>query len=103
MRGLRLDVDRLLAEGEVERAETLMEDVRLELEEGGIFIRKINQAYFAFHGSYGDTPVSSDPIGPKLIALREGAGSLSRFIELARDVTSEDDLDDALEALASEG
>jgi hypothetical protein len=99
MRALRLEVDDLLEAGQIEQAERRMEEVRQELAEGGIFIRKINQAYFAFNGSYGDRPQSSSPIGPKLAALRESAGSLARFVELARGLTSEDELDEVLSTL----
>lgn len=96
MRSLRLEVDRLLAAGSIEAAEDRMEEVRLILAAGGFPLRKINQAYFAFNGSYGDTPQSSSPIGPKLITLREQSGSLSEFVRRVRDLTGEDDLDDLL-------
>jgi hypothetical protein len=76
-----------------------MEEVRQELAEGGIFIRRINQAYFAFHGSYGDAPQSSSPIGPKVAELRESSDSLRDFLRLVQEVTSEDELDSALASL----
>ncbi|HEX5939100.1 MAG TPA: hypothetical protein VFZ12_01960 [Dehalococcoidia bacterium] len=98
MRALRLEVDDLLAEGEIERAEQRMEEVRRELAEGGIFIRKINQAYFAFNGSYGDAPQSSSPIGPKIEDLRGSVPTLDEFLQLVRDVTSERELNAALDA-----
>lgn len=93
MRSLRLEVDALLADGEVEDAERVMEERRLEFVENGYYIRRINQAYFAFHGTYADTPASSDPIGPKMIELRDRAGSVERFLEAAREITSEAELD----------
>jgi hypothetical protein len=99
MRALRREVDRLLADGEIERAELRMEEVRQELAEGGIFIRRINQAYFAFHGSYGDAPQSSSPIGPKVAEVRESSDSLRDFLRLVQEVTSEDELDSALASL----
>ena len=34
--------------------------------DNGIHIRKINQAYFAFYGTYADGPASSNPVGPKI-------------------------------------
>ena len=43
-----------------------MEEKRQFLAANGYYIRKLNQAYFAFHGSYADTAGSIDPIGPKL-------------------------------------
>lgn len=89
MRQLRLDVDRLLAEGRVEEAEALMEEKRLYLAENGYYVRKINQAYFAFHGLYGTSPASSSPIGPKVQRLRECAPSLGEFVRRVSRVTSE--------------
>jgi len=98
MRELRLEVDRLLAEGKVTDAESLMEEKRQYLADHGYFIRRINQAYFAFHGLYGDTPASSSPIGPKLEDLRKRSPSLGDFIHTAAGITSEADLDRLLAA-----
>jgi hypothetical protein len=96
MRGLRRDVESLLAQGRITEAEALMEEKREFLANHGYYIRRLNQAYFAFHGSYADTAGSIDPIGPKLQHLREETGSVSSFIETARGLTSEQDLDAAL-------
>jgi len=93
MRDLRREVDRLLAEGKVAEAESLMEEKRRFLTDHGYFIRRINQAYFAFHGLYADTPASSSPIGPKLEELRQTSSSLGDFIHTAARITSEADLD----------
>jgi hypothetical protein len=70
-----------------------MEERRLFLADHGYFIRRINQAYFAFHGLYADTPASSSPIGPKVEELRRRSSSLGDFIHAAAEVTSEADLD----------
>ncbi len=96
MRALRLRVDELLAEGRVEEAEGLMNEKRDEFESFGVYIRRINQAYFAFYGSYADRPGSIDPIGPKLQRLRDRAGSIVEFVLLARGLNSEADLDSLL-------
>ena len=93
MRELRREVDSLLAEGKVAEAESLMEEKRRFLADHGYFIRRINQAYFAFHGLYADTPASSSPIGPKLEELRQRSSSLGDFIHTAARITSEADLD----------
>jgi hypothetical protein len=93
MRELRLEVDRLLGEGKVAEAESLMEEKRQFLADHGYFIRRINQAYFAFHGLYGDTAASSSPTGPKLEELRRRSSSLGDFIHAAARITSEADLD----------
>ncbi len=93
MSALRLEVDALLAEGRVAEAETLMEERRRYLAEQGIVIRKINQAYFAFYGSYASLPQSSDPIGPKVARVWEEKRDLGRFLTLMREVRSVANLD----------
>ncbi len=93
MRDLRRNVDSLLAEGKVTEAESLMEETRQLLASHGYYIRRINQAYFAFHGLYADTPASSSPIGPKLEELRRRSASLGDFVHAAARLTSETDLD----------
>jgi len=92
MRETRLHVDDLLAEGKVDEAEAYMEQRRQGLEEHGYFIRKLNQAYFAFHGSYATGPVSVDPIGPQLQELRSRSGSLREFLFTVAYMNSYDDL-----------
>jgi hypothetical protein len=98
MRGLHTQVVALLKDGKIAEAESLMEQKREFLAANGYYIRKLNQAYFAFHGSYADTAGSIDPIGPKLDELRKASPSLEAFVERARDFTSEADLDRALAA-----
>ncbi len=96
MRGLRREVEAQLRDGRIEDAERLMEEKRRYLAANGYYIRKLNQAYFAFHGSYAGSAGSIDPIGPKLDALRSRSESLAAFVERARELTSEDSLDRAL-------
>jgi len=52
MRNIRVNVDNLLADGKVNEAEQYMETQRQSLETNGYYIRKLNQAYFAFNGTY---------------------------------------------------
>lgn len=99
MRELRRSVEELLAAGRVLEAEALMEKKRHELELHGYAIRKLNQAYFAFHGSYADTPGSIDPIGPKMQTLLEESGSPGAFVRLAAGITSRSELDQVLAQL----
>ncbi len=96
MHELRLEVDRLLSEGKVGEAEALMEEKRKFLAKNGFYIRKINQAYFAFNGLYGDTPASSSLIGPKMLALQRLSPSLGDFIRSVAGITSEEELDHLL-------
>jgi hypothetical protein len=56
MRITRETVDAMLSEGEIEAAEAYMEERRIYLWDNGYQIRKLNQAYFAFHGAYADEP-----------------------------------------------
>ncbi len=98
MRGLRRNVERMLAAGQIAEAELLMEEKRRFLADNGYYIRRINQAYFAFHGSYADSAGSIDPIGPKLDALRADSATIEAFVERARELTSARALDDALVA-----
>ncbi len=99
MRALRLEVDRLLEEGRVQEAEEFMEETRLFLAENGVFIRRINQAYFAFYGTYADTPQSSDPIGPKVERVWELTGDVGTFLKVMGDVTNVPELDEVLAQL----
>jgi hypothetical protein len=92
MRAIRQEVDRLLGEGRVEDAEVFMEDSRQRLADLGYHIRRLNQAYFAFHGSYAQSPQSTSPIGKELERLREKAGSLGEFIRLVAGVGSYQEL-----------
>ena len=97
MRALRRQIEAMLAEGRILEAEALMAAKRDEFEEKGVLIRELNQAYFAFHGFYADTAASIDPIGPKLQALLERAGSAGEFVRVASGITSRAELDQALE------
>jgi hypothetical protein len=96
MRDLRRAVESLLADGKVDEAERAMEKKRQFLAANGYYIRRLNQAYFAFHGSYADEAGSIDPIGPKLDDLRRTSASLREFVSVVRGFTSEGDLDRAL-------
>ena len=96
MRMTRLEVDQLLATGRVEEAETYMEAQRQILVSRGYVIRRLNQAFFAFHGSYAVGPAATDPIGGKLRALRARSGSLAEFIGQVAGITSTAELDAAL-------
>ena len=82
MRETREQADSLLAEGRIDEAEAYMEARRVELATHGYFFRKINQAYFAFHGSYAVRPGSGSvsPIGGQVTALRESVASIGDFL-----------------------
>ena len=81
MRETRLQAEQLLAMGDIEAAEAYMEERRRFFVSRGYNIRKINQAYFAFHGSYATGPGSVSPIGQQLQELRQQSGSLKEFMD----------------------
>ena len=92
LREIRLNVDDLLAKGEVNQAEAYMDEQTQALNAEGYSIRKLNQAYFAFHGSYADTPGSTSPIGDDLRLLRQKASSLGEFLKRVSSISSYDEL-----------
>jgi hypothetical protein len=87
----RLKVEELLAEGRIEEAEAYMEEQREFLWENGYYIRRLNQAYYAFYGAYADVPggaAGEDPVGPAVRALRARSDSLVQFLERIAWLTS---------------
>ena len=92
MREIRKTVDAHLARVEIEGAEQFMEEKREYLASMGHYIRKLNQAYFAFHGTYADEPTSVSPIGVELRQLRGQSDSLKDFLNLVAGMTSRQDL-----------
>jgi hypothetical protein len=92
MREIRKAVDDYLARGEIAQAEEFMEQKRQYLAENGYYIRKLNQAYFAFHGTYADSPTSINPIGTELKNLRAQSVSLKDFLDTVSIMTSREDL-----------
>lgn len=100
MHETRVTADQLLAEGKIEEAETYMEQRRQVFWENGYLLRKLNQAYFAFHGAYADVPggaAGEDPVGPAVRALREQSDSLADFINTISWMTSFEQLQQAIQ------
>ena len=96
MREIRKAVDTYLAQGEIEQAEEFMRQKRQYLASMGHYIRKLNQAYFAFYGTYADSPTSISPIGLELKELRSQSASLNDFLNTVAVVTSRQDLRDSI-------
>ena len=103
MRRTRLRVDELLAEGSVEEAEAYMEERRQVFVENGYFIRKLNQAYFAFHGTYATSPASVSPIGDEVERLRRSTDSVGDFIRTMSGFGSYWEFEEHLSSLADSG
>lgn len=100
MRETRVRVDALLAEGRIDEAEAYMEERRQTFVANGYYIRKLNQAYFAFHGAYADQPgaAGADPIGPAVRELRASSADLHTFVTQIAPVTTLAELEAVLEA-----
>jgi hypothetical protein len=96
MREIRKTVDKYLAQGEIEQAEEFMEQKRQYLVSMGYYIRKLNQAYFAWHGTYADKPTSISPIGLELKELRKKCASLKKFLSTVAMMTNRQDLSDSI-------
>jgi len=99
MHETRVTADEMLAQGEIEEAEAYMETRRQLFWDNGYLLRKLNQAYFAFHGAYADTPggaAGEDPVGPAVRALREQSASLEDFINTIAWMTSFEQLQEAI-------
>ena len=92
MRETRIEAEALLAEGKIEEAESYMEERRQFIDDNGIYIRKINQAFFAFHGSYATGAASVSPIGDLLEELRDGSESLEEFLKTVAEFDRVEDL-----------
>jgi hypothetical protein len=92
MRRIRQRVDQLLAQGQVAEAETYMEQRRQFLISQGYYLRRLNQAYFALHGTYADVPGFESPIGKALKTLRAQSPSLAEFVRVVGSITSYEDL-----------
>ncbi|HQE94092.1 MAG TPA: hypothetical protein PLH19_15405 [Anaerolineae bacterium] len=80
MHHTRVIVDQMLAEGKIKEAEWYMEAQRRYFVANGYPLRRLNQAYFAFHGAYDSSPAGGaagegvtsedltgkEPVGPTL-------------------------------------
>jgi len=100
MRLTRITADQLLKDGKIEEAEKYMEARRQVFWKHGYLIRKLNQAYFAFHGAYADAPggaAGEDPVGPAVRALREQSTSLEDFVNTIAWMTSFEQLQKAIQ------
>ena len=98
----RTEADRLLSGGSIAEAEEYMEMRRLFFWDNGYRLRKLNQAYFAFHAAYVNAPSSGeegqtgaageDPIGPAVWKLFETSPSLKSFLQQVAWITSYEQL-----------
>jgi hypothetical protein len=93
MRATRERVDAMLESGDIAGAEAYMEERRRLFVSEGYPIRRLNQAYFAFHGTYGTTGAAGvTVIGEQVQELRRKSPSLTEFLRTAAQFTSPEDL-----------
>lgn len=98
MRITRVKVDQFLSEGKVDEAEAYMEQRRQTFWDKGYRLRKLNQAYFAFHGSYNAGPGAGgeDPVGPAVVEFRNRFNTLKEFLDAMSWLTNFAELQQAL-------
>jgi hypothetical protein len=97
----RVNVDKLLTDGKIDEAEQYMEARRVMFwNQGYHFLRKLNQAYFAFYGAYADQPggaAGEDPVGAAVRKLRSQSSTLSEFLNRISWMSSFEQLQKAVE------
>ena len=93
MRETRIRLEELLVEGLVAEAEAYLEQRRQRFVANEFSIRKLNTAYFAFHGTYADSPASVSQIEPQLQAVRANSGSLAEFLRRVSGISSAGELE----------
>ncbi len=88
MRETRQRTEELLAEGKVTEAEEYMKERWWQMRLGGYGLRKLNQAYFAMHGIYGESVTSVSPIGDEVAEYRTYFASTGEFIRALNGVST---------------
>jgi len=93
MRASRTELERLLAESTPHAAETYLETRRLEFVANGYNIRRLNNAWFAFNGTYADSAASISPIEAQLRNLRAFSPSLAAYLDSIAVITKRGQLE----------
>ena len=101
MRQIRQTVDAYMANGQIDQAEQYMNEQRDYLQKQGYYIRKLNQAYFAFYGTYANTAAYINPIGTAVQNIRDRSKSLKDFLNTMANVTSVRNLDKLQDKLSN--
>ena len=102
MRDTRTEAERLLSESSVEEAEEYMRERQWALRLRGYYIRKLNQAYFAFRGRYADSPASLSPAGDQMEELRSYMSDIGEFIRVISEVSNPEEFEELLMRIRSE-
>ena len=99
MRATRIRVDELLAAGQMDQAESYMEERRKRFVAHGYRLRRLNQAYFAFHGTYADTGAAGvSVVGQQIEELRQRSPTLADFLRTAAQFKTPEELAEYLDA-----
>ena len=102
IRETRVRVEELLDEGRVDEAEEYMKERWWRLRLGGYGVRKLNQAFFAFHGVYASSAASISPIGGQLEEMRSLVPSMGSFIKTLSRVSTYAEFLELLEGLRAD-
>ena len=97
MQATRAQTEEMLAREDVDAAEGFMRSQRDELQRHGYAVRKLNQAYFALYGSYGDgfAASPSSPVSELLRRIRTRSSSVGEFVVRIRGARTVADLERA--------
>jgi len=98
LRRIRVTADAYLAVGDVAGAEAYMNGQRDYLAAHGYYLRKLNQAYFAFHGTYAETAAGVSPIAGQLKELRQRTQTVGAFVRAVAGMSSAGELAERLAA-----
>lgn len=99
MRSTRTELERILTESSPDTAEAYLEKRRLEFRANGFNIRKLNNAWFAFNGTYADNAASISPVEGQLRTIRAVSPDLATFLANIASITETGQLETmALEA-----
>ncbi len=101
MKETRENVDLMLEAKRVNEAEQYMESRRLLFVQHGYKMRKLNQAYFAFHGIYGQDPCAVSPVYNDMSRLMESYMDFAGFVKDVSNMTGYEDLQAAVNRLPS--
>ena len=102
MRETRVEAERLLDDGKIDEAEEYMRRRQWDLRLRGYYIRKLNQAYFAFRGRYADSPASISPVGEQIRELRSYMSDIGEFIRVISKVSTPSEFEALLERIRTE-
>ena len=91
MKMTRRKTESFLLKNKTIEAEEYMEARRKIFNQNGHNIRKLNQAWFAFHGTYGESAASISPIGQHVRQLRKSSPNLRSFLSSVLEIKSFDE------------